>query len=439
MQDTIYALSSGQGRAAVAVIRISGPAARRAFELFQTPCPQPRRAKVINLVDPQDGGQIDQALALWFPGPRSFTGQDMVELQVHGGRAVVTAVFDVLARCDGFRLAEPGEFTRRAFENGKLGLHDAEGIADLIDADTRWQRKQAVWLMSGGVGEMVASWRAALLEASALIEASIDFSDEGEIGETVVLQASAGIDGLIVSLTAGLAREGAAEILRDGFVVLLAGRPNAGKSTLLNALAQREVAITSEFAGTTRDLIEIKIDIDGLPVIVIDTAGLHATSDPVERIGIERTRKRAAQANLVLWLSAAHAPSAPDLLGDLAGEVVQVTSMADLAPTGCADGGLTVSAVTGDGVAELLAFVARRARAAAGVDEPVVVLQRRHHDSAVAMLQACRAARDLLGKGQAELAVEELRNAMTHLRRIAEPIRTDDVLDLIFGRFCLGK
>lgn len=437
-QDTIYALSSGQGRAAVAIVRITGPDARLAFSAFSVAQPSPRRAQLLRLTDPSDGTPIDTALGLWFPGPNSFTGEDMVELQTHGGRAVVGAVFAVLAAA-GFRIADPGEFTRRAFENGKLSLDDAEGIADLIDADTALQRQQAFWLMNGGVGMIVGDWRAQLLESMSLIEASIDFSDEGEIGDTLGEEAGARLNKLVISLRESLLRSERAEIIREGFLVLLAGRPNAGKSTLLNALVKRDVAITSEIAGTTRDLIEVKIDIDGMAVVLVDTAGLQTTTDPVEAQGIRRTIERAHQANLVLWLSSAIDPCPPVGLDGVAGEVLQVTSMADLASVNFNEGHLVFSSLTGQGLGELLSVIGQRAHAAAGIHESGVVLMRRHLDAAKDMLAACEAAQMSLTAGQIELAAAELDEAMRHLGRIGDRIATDDVLDSIFGRFCLGK
>ena len=437
-QDTIYALSSGQGRAAIAVVRITGPDARRTFSAFAVDDPQPRRARLLKLTDPRDGAPIDVALGFWFAGPNSFTGEDMVELQTHGGRAVVGAVFDVLAGV-GFRIADPGEFTRRAFENGKLSLDDAEGIADLIDADTALQRQQAFWLMNGGVGLAVADWRGQLLESISLIEASIDFPDEGEISDTLGEQAGAGLETLIASLKESVLRSHRSEIIREGFLVLLAGRPNSGKSTLLNALVKRDVAITSEIAGTTRDLIEVRVDIEGVPVVIVDTAGLHAATDPVEVQGIKRTLDRARQANLILWLSSAIDSCPPEGLDGVTGEVLEVTSMVDLSPAGASGRGPAFSSLTGQGIPELLSLIGKRAREIAGVHEPGVVLMRRHVDAANDMLAACESAQLALYAGQAELAAADLNEAMRHLGRIGDRIATDDILDLIFGRFCLGK
>ena len=437
-QDTIYALSSGQGRAAIAIVRITGPDARRAFSAFAVEHPQPRRAQLLKLTDPRDETPIDAALCFWFPGPNSFTGEDMVEFQTHGGRAVIGAVFDVLAAA-GFRIAEPGEFTRRAFENGKLSLDDAEGIADLIDADTALQRQQAFWLMNGGVGLAVADWRDQLLESISLIEASIDFPDEGEIGDTLCEEAGAGLQKLVASLKEGLRRSERSEIIREGFLVLLAGRPNAGKSTLLNALVKRDVAITSEIAGTTRDLIEVKVDIDGMPAVLVDTAGLHAATDPVEVQGIKRTLDRARQANLILWLSSAIDPCPPHGLDGVAGDVLEVTSMADLSPPVARDSQRAFSSLTGQGIPELLSLIGERAREIAGVHEPGVVLMRRHVDAAKDMLAACESAQLALSVGHAELAAADLNEAVKHLSRIGDRIVSDNILDLIFGRFCLGK
>lgn len=438
MQDTIYALSSGHGRSAVALVRVSGPLARKVFSVFGAELPEARMAALRRLVDPRDGDVVDQALTMWFPEPRSFTGEDLVELHVHGGRAVLEAVFDVLGEVAGFRLADPGEFTRRAFENGKLTLTDAEGIADLIDADTKLQRKHALWLMSGGIAQTVAEWRTLLLDSLSLVEACIDFPDEGEVSHRVLADVALQVQSLASSLRQSLERKGRSEILREGFIVLIVGRPNAGKSTLLNALVQREAAITSEVAGTTRDLIEVKLDVGGLPVILVDTAGLHTTTDPVETKGIERTRARAKEAHLVLWLSSVTDPNEPAGLDEISGEVVHVSSMADLgAPA--PNTRFSFSSVTGEGLSDLLEFIGARARDKVGVDEPGVVLLRRHYDAAADTLSAVNGASGALARTDLEIVAEELRAAVRHLGRLSREIEPDEVLDQIFGRFCLGK
>jgi tRNA modification GTPase len=290
------------------VVRISGPRARNALEALAGRVPEPRRAALARLRDPATGEPLDEALALWFPGPRSETGEDMAELQLHGGRAVVAAVLAALGRLDGFRPAEAGEFTRRAFENGRLDLTAVEGLADLIGAETEAQRRQAYRQLKGMLGDRAETWRGRLIGALALVEAGIDFSDEADVPEDLLQPALAIARALREEISAVLAQAGRGERLRDGFVVAIAGPPNAGKSTLLNRIAKREAAIVSPFAGTTRDVIEVHLDLDGYPVTLLDTAGVRETDDPVEREGVRRARERAASADLVLWMVSADRP-----------------------------------------------------------------------------------------------------------------------------------
>ena len=277
--DTIYALSSGAGRAGVAVVRVSGSRTRDAVMALAGPLPKPRTAALRQLQAHADAGPIDQALVLWFPGPGSYTGEDVAELHVHGGRAVIEAVLAALGAMDGLRLAEPGEFTRRAFLNGKLDLTAAEGIADLIDAETEAQRRQALRQANGALDALYEGWRTQLIEAMALLEAALDFADEGDVPDDVIAPAWAGLTGLAKAIAAHLADGRRGEILRDGFHVVLAGAPNAGTSSLLNVLARRDVAIVSPEAGTTRDVIEVRLDLGGSPVILSDTAGVRPATD----------------------------------------------------------------------------------------------------------------------------------------------------------------
>src|SRR6476661_8677380 len=312
-RDTIYALSSGRPPAAIAVVRISGPRAGVALKALMGRIPDPRKAALARIRG-RDGEIVDQALALWFPGPQSETGEDVAELQLHGGHAVVAAVFAALAQFDGLRPAEAGEFTRRAFENGKLDLTAVEGLADLVMAETEGQRRQAFRQMAGALGDRVENWRAQLIQALALIEARIDFSDEADVPQDLVgpaLQIARSLEG---EIAAALADGGRGERLREGLVVAIAGPPNAGKSTLLNRIAKREVAIVSPYAGTTRDVIEVHLDLGGLPVTLLDTAGIRETVDPVEREGVRRARDRASAADLVLWVVDANVPTGEQLL-----------------------------------------------------------------------------------------------------------------------------
>jgi tRNA modification GTPase len=301
-RSTIFALSSGRPPAAIAVVRISGPGARLALETLAGRVPEPRRAALARLRDPLNGEPLDEALALWFPSPRSETGEDMAELQLHGGRAVTAAVLAALGRLPGFRPAEAGEFTRRAFEDGRLDLTAVEGLADLIGAETEAQRRQAFRQLKGLLGDRAETWRGRLIGALALVEAGIDFSDEGDVPQDLLTPALEIARALRDEISAVLAQAGRGERLRDGLVVAIAGPPNAGKSTLLNRIAKREAAIVSPFAGTTRDVIEVHLDLDGYPVTLLDTAGVRDTDDPVEQEGVRRARARAAAADLVLWV-----------------------------------------------------------------------------------------------------------------------------------------
>src|SRR5437868_9915846 len=300
--QTIFALSSGRPPSAIALVRVSGPQAGKIVTALASRIPPPRRATRA-LIRDADQQPIDDALVLWFPEPKSATGEDVAEFHVHGGRAVLAALFAALAAFENVRAAEPGEFSRRAFENGKLDLTEAEGLDDLIHADTDRQRRQALRQLKGLLGDKARDWRARIIEASALIEAGIDFSDEGDVPEELIAPALAKVKALLIEIEEVLAGQGRSERLRDGLVVAIAGPPNVGKSTLMNQLARREVAIVSPHAGTTRDVTEVQLDLDGYPVTVIDTAGIRETDDPVEQEGVRRARARAADADLVLWLT----------------------------------------------------------------------------------------------------------------------------------------
>jgi tRNA modification GTPase len=330
-RDTIFALSSGRPPAAIAVVRISGPRARVALETLSGRLPPPRQATLARLRDPANGESLDEALALWFPSPRSETGEDMAELQLHGGRAVIAAVLAALGRLEGFRPAEAGEFTRRAFENGRLDLTAVEGLADLIGAETEAQRRQAYRQLKGLLGEQAETWRTRLIQALALVEAGIDFSDEADVPQDLLRPARVMARALRDEISAALAQAGRGERLRDGLVVAIAGPPNAGKSTLLNRIAKREAAIVSPFAGTTRDVIEVHLDLGGYPVTLLDTAGVRATDDPVEQEGVRRARARAAAADLVLWVVSADEPMA-DYPG-AGGSVAEFAGMSAAAET----------------------------------------------------------------------------------------------------------
>src|SRR3954471_9471149 len=300
--QTIFALSSGRPPNAISVVRVSGAQAGTILSSLANQIPPPRQ-DTRGLIRDANQQPIDDAVVLWFPGPKSATGEDVAEFHVHGGRAVLAGLFAALSSFENTRPAEPGEFTRRALENGKLDLTEAEGLDDLIHADTERQRRQALRQLKGLLGDRARDWRAQIIEASALIEAAIDFSDEGDVPAELIAPALQRIQKLLGEIEEVLAAQGRSERLRDGLVVAIAGPPNVGKSTLMNALARREVAIVSPHAGTTRDVIEVALDLDGFPVTMIDTAGIRETEDPVEQEGVRRALARAAEADLVLWLA----------------------------------------------------------------------------------------------------------------------------------------
>jgi tRNA modification GTPase len=332
-RDTIFALSSGRPPAAIAVVRLSGPRAGDALKALTGKIPEPRKAALARVRDPASGEVIDEALALWFPGPKSETGEDTAELQLHGGRAVVGAVLAALGRIEGLRMAEPGEFTRRAFENGHLDLTAVEGLADLIYAETEAQRRQAYRQLKGLLGDRAETWRKRLIEALALVEARIDFSDEADVPDDLVGPALKIAADLAAEIAAALAGAARGERLRDGLVVAIAGPPNAGKSTLLNRIARREAAIVSPIPGTTRDVIEVHLDLDGYPVTMLDTAGIRESDDPVEQEGVRRARERAQQADLILWVEDAAEPAITLGPGPFASVTTwRIRNKVDLAP-----------------------------------------------------------------------------------------------------------
>lgn len=441
---TIFALSSAPGRAGVAVLRVSGPAAGLVLDEMAAPRPRPRQASLRRLRHPVSGESLDQALVLWLPAPGSFTGEDVAELHVHGGRAVVQAVLGAMAEIPGCRPAEAGEFARRAFENGKLDLTMAEGLADLIDAETEAQRKQALRQAEGALAALYDGWRNSLIEALALVEAAIDFSDEGDVGETTLAQAVPIVQELEAAIRRHLADGNRGEILREGFHVVLAGPPNVGKSSLLNALARREAAIVSEEAGTTRDVIEVRLDLEGLPVIISDTAGIREAAGQVEREGIRRTLARSRAADLIIWLMDATSldPHLPPELAERADRTLWVTNKIDLREGGwpdvAPDDMLAISARTGQGIDELSRRIAAIAREKLSPGEHPSLTQERHRRN---LTECHKALTDFLegSPWHLELRAEDLRIAAQALARITGRIDPEQVLDQIFGRFCIGK
>jgi tRNA modification GTPase len=440
--QTIFALSSGRPPSAIAIVRISGPQAGAALTSLAGKIPLPRIATRI-LLRGCDREPIDDAVVLWFPGPASATGEDVAEFHVHGGRAVVTALFTAVSRIENVRAAEPGEFTRRAFENGKLDLTEAEGLDDLIHADTERQRRQALRQLKGLLGDRARNWRAQIIEASALIEAGIDFSDEGDVPAELIAPALAAIKTLLGEIEEGLAVQGKGERLREGLVVAIAGPPNVGKSTLMNQLARREVAIVSPHAGTTRDVIEVQLDLDGYPVTVIDTAGIRETDDPVEQEGVRRARARAAEADLVLWLTdskegpAKHEGSSPVWLVrnkiDLEGEEAIMAK-----PDWSGGRGFKISAGRGDGIADLVAAMVAFAQDFFGANEGSLITRERQRKLLEETALSLRRSVAAVGRGE-ELVAEDLRAAAYSLGRLLGRVDLEDILDVIFSEFCIGK
>lgn len=443
MTDTIFALSSGRGRAGVAVLRLSGPRAGAALlAIAGGTLPEPRFAAFRRLRDPRTDETLDRALALWFPGPRSETGEDMAEFHLHGGPSVVAGVAEALAGLEGLRPAEPGEFTRRAFLNGKLDLTAVEGLADLVAAETAAQRRQAIRQMDGALLKLYEDWRTRLVKAMALVEVGIDFTEE-EVPADVAEGGKRLATALAAEIRAHLADGGRGERLRSGVQVAIVGPPNAGKSTLLNKLAQRDAAIVSPIAGTTRDVIDIDLDLDGFPVRIADTAGLRGTSDPVEAEGVRRARGRVDTADLVvLVLDATTWPGPePASIGDLPAEAIVLLNKNDLRPVSgpLAFQGrpvLSVCLTCGQGFVEARATIADRVRALSDTAGTPVLTRARHR----AALETAAQSLERAGASPAvELAAEDLRLAARSLGRITGRVEVEDVLDVVFREFCIGK
>jgi tRNA modification GTPase len=439
--QTIFALSSGRPPTAISIVRLSGARAGAILTALAGRIPLPRMA-THTLIHDVNQQPIDDAVVLWFPGPASATGEDVAEFHVHGGRAVLAALFAALSSFENTRAAEPGEFTRRAFENGKLDLTEAEGLDDLIHADTDRQRRQALRQLKGLLGDRVRTWRAQIIEALALIEAGIDFSDEGDVPAELIAPALAKIKALHEEIAEVLAAQGQSERLRDGLVVAIAGPPNVGKSTLMNHLARREVAIVSPHGGTTRDIIEVQLDLDGYPVTVIDTAGIRATQDPVEQEGVRRARARAAEADLVLWLVE---DDSRDHALESAAPVWMVRNKIDLSALKPHVAGMgqtwgsryfQISASRGDGLQELMAALVGHAEDYFGSGEGGLISRERQRT--LLRQTATSLQRSMEGKGE-EFVAEDLRAAAQSLGRLLGRVGVEEILDKVFREFCIGK
>jgi tRNA modification GTPase len=456
MENTIFALASGPGPAGIAIIRISGPEAGKVFPaLARRTIPVARSAVRVHLMAPgakesDEDNVLDDGLALWFPGPASFTGEDVVEFHIHGGAATVTAVMAALSALPGLRGAEAGEFTRRAFANGKLDLTQAEGLADLVAAETDAQRRQARRQLGGALGALYEGWRGRLIDATARLEAAMDFADE-DLPKDLVDGLIPDILGLRKEITQHLDDHRRGEWLRDGFAIAILGAPNVGKSSLLNTLARRDAAIVSATAGTTRDVIEVHLDLGGLPVILADTAGLRASADEVEEEGVRRARARAADAGLKLavfdataWPELDHETLA--LVDEDTIVVLNKRDIKDLSDS--TDGSLTVvtpsgktsalliSAKTGSGIAELLVALQDAANLRLAPTESPALTRERHRGA----LAEAAGALDRVTAGLApELVAEELRLAARAMGRITGRVDVEDILDRVFAEFCIGK
>jgi tRNA modification GTPase len=439
--DTIFAPATPPGRSALAVVRICGPLAVPALSGFVSRLPEERKAGLRRLRDPVSKELLDEALVLWFAGPNTETGEDMAELHLHGGRSVRDAVLAALGRLPGLRPAEPGEFTFRALRNGRLDLVQAEALVDLVDSETAAQRRQALEQMGGALSGRAGGWRDTLVGILARLDAELDFADEGDVASFDARPIVDELSSLRADLNKALG-DRSGEIVREGVRVVVLGPPNAGKSSLVNALAGRDVAIVTDVPGTTRDALEVVLDLQGIRVVLTDTAGLRDTADAVEQIGVQRARDRAADADLILWLSPADAPAEMD--EDLpAGKVLRVRSKSDLAGDAIVEESssaeIAVSTVDPDGTHQLVAELTSRVCSLAGTGSAIVTRER-HRRALEGAEQALRSATRLLSAGgELELAAEEVRRAMRALDVLVDRVDVETVLGAIFSRFCIGK
>lgn len=435
--DTIFALSSGRLPSGVAVIRLSGPQVRACLSSVLGALPEPRRVKLAYF-RAQDGSILDQGLAFFSPAPNSFTGEDCAELHLHGGVATVSAGLSALGAFDGFRLAEPGEFTRRAFMMGKVDLTEAEGLADLVSAETEAQRVQALANARGGQRDLYEGWRQRIVHARAMIEAEIDFADEGDVPGSVAVQIWADMTALAAEIRAHILRARGGEIVRSGLDVVIVGAPNAGKSSLLNALAGRDVSIISDEPGTTRDLVEVRLDIEGFRVNIVDTAGIRENAGRIETLGIERARERSSVCDLVLLVEDVSQPgSAPQL--EFEAPVLRVGLKSDLLPAIASNAyDCMVSNTSRAGLLELTAMLGAQARGARGDIGDIIPVRQRQLELLLACSAHLQQALVMAGSGL-ELRADELRLSGDALGRLTGKIDVEDLLEVIFAQFCVGK
>jgi tRNA modification GTPase len=435
MRDTIFALASGAVPCAVAVIRISGCRARDVAEALLGVVPDERRVTYSVIRDPLSDEIIDRGLAFYFAGPRSFTGEDCLELQVHGSRAVVSKLLRVLVDLPGLRHAEPGEFIRRAFQNGKASLVEVEGFADLIDARTEGQRRQALSQAGGFLSQKAKAWREVLVDCLGLIAAEIDFADEGEAPSNVVSEVRRRLEDLLFGLRNALESASRGELIRSGIRIVIAGKPNVGKSSLLNALVQREVAIVTDVAGTTRDVIEVELELGGQRIVLCDTAGIRETSDAVEIIGIDRARLAVRDASLILWLCGATEWDRMELVEVEGKPVFYVATKIDLARLVPSRADIAVSSKSGSGIPELLQVLSDFASNLVAGEQPLVTNERQYACVALAIesIESC------LSFEAPELLSDQLQTAAAAMDVLLGRIDMEDVLSSVFSRFCMGK
>lgn len=435
MRDTIFALASGAVPCAVAVVRISGQCAGNVAEALLGLVPDERRVSFCAIRDPLSGELIDRGLAFFFAGPKSFTGEDCLELQVHGSRAVISRLLRVLMDLPGLRHAEPGEFIRRAFDNGKASLVEVEGFADLIDARSEGQRRQALSQAGGFLSQKAHVWRDTLVDCLGLIAAEIDFVDEGEAPSNVATEVRERLEGLLFALRSALESASRGELIRSGIRVVIAGKPNAGKSSLLNSLVQREAAIVTDVAGTTRDVIEVEVELGGQRIILCDTAGIRETSDAVETIGIDRARLAVRGSSLVLWLCGATEEDNKEPIEVEGKRVLYVATKMDIAPMVPPWADIAISSKSGLGIPELLYTLSDFASNLVAGEQPLVTNERQYACVALAI----ESIENCVGLEALELLSDQLQTAASAMDVLLGRIDMEDVLSSVFSRFCMGK